>query len=94
MIDRFVEEGVDAMSLSLDGDRKETHDNLRGVESAFERTLAMASHAVKAKLTLQINTAVMKSNLLELPALFQTIAGIGVNIWEVFFDSHRTRHGT
>jgi len=83
-INRFVAAGVEAMSLSLDVSKR-THDELRGVDGTFDRTLAMARYAVSTGLTVQINTTVMQNNLLELPALFRAIYDIGVNIWEVFF---------
>ena len=84
-IQRFQAAGVEGMSLSLDGASKETHDQLRMVDGTFARTLEIARCAVDAGLTLQINTAVMRENIRELPAIFKLIHDIGVNIWEVFF---------
>lgn len=84
-VDRFAAAGVSAMSLSLDGACAKTHDELRGMAGSFERTLSIAAYAVEAGLNVQINTAVMRSNLLELPSIFQAIHDIKVDVWEVFF---------
>jgi radical SAM protein len=84
-IDHLYESGVNTISLSLDGAGPETHDQLRGVDGAFARTLAMTRYAAKKGITVQINSTVMASNLLELPSLFSTIHECGASIWEVFF---------
>jgi AdoMet-dependent heme synthase len=91
VIDRLQAAGVGTISLSLDGARPETHDQLRGVDGAFARTVQMIRHAVRAGLTVQINSTVMASNLLELPSIFSIIADAGAQIWEVFFLIHTGR---
>lgn len=52
MIDRFVESGVAAMSLSLDDATAALHDGLRGVPGTWARTLELGRHAVERGLRL------------------------------------------
>jgi radical SAM protein len=82
---RLAAYGVDGISLSLDGADPTSHDHLRGYAGIYERTLHLASLAVQARLKVQINTTVMGHNVHELPAIFETIHGAGVHVWEVFF---------
>lgn len=85
MIDRFVEADIAAMSLSLDDATPELHDGLRGVPGTWQRTLDLGRYAVQKGLRLQINSTVMRSNVLRLPALFELVLDMKADIWEVFF---------
>ncbi len=74
-----------SLSLSLDGVSPETHDWIRRRDGSLALTLDLISRIRDAGLKLQINTAVMKRNLLELPAIASLIRDSGVSAWEVFF---------
>jgi MoaA/NifB/PqqE/SkfB family radical SAM enzyme len=88
VLERLARAGVVAVSFSLDGASPETNDTLRGVLGAWVRSIELMRHAVNVGLKVQINTAVMSSNILELPALFEVIAKVPVDIWGVFFIIH------
>ena len=77
--------GASSISISLDGARPETHDAIRRVDGTFERTVERIRAARELGLGVQVNTAIMKSNLRELPAMFDIVKGLGVKIWELFF---------
>lgn len=77
--------GVRSLSLSLDGSRKETHDWLRGVDGTFDRTLNLIDYLISNNFTLQINTAVFKKNVMELPEILKILLDKKVKTWEVFF---------
>jgi radical SAM protein len=77
--------GASSISVSLDGQTKETHDDIRIVEGTFERTIETMRRAKELGLPLQVNTTVMKRNLRELPMIFHLIKSLGVRVWEVFF---------
>lgn len=80
--------GVKAISISLDGAIASTHENIRGIEGHFADTVAQLRRLVNAGFEVQVNTAVMKDNVQELPALAQLLKDVGVRIWEVFFLIH------
>ncbi len=82
---RMREAGVSVVSISLDGAQASTHERIRGVGGHFGSTVAAIRAAMAAGLKVQVNTAVMRDNLEELPELAALLVTLGVNIWEVFF---------
>lgn len=87
-IQRMVDAGVKAVSLSLDGSTPATHDGVRGIPGHFDDTVPAISALVAAGLKVQINTTVMRANLDELPDIAAIVADTGADIWEVFFLVH------
>jgi radical SAM protein len=77
--------GVKAASISLDGAKPETHENIRGVSGHFPKTLEALRLLVSLGYTLQVNTTVMRDNMEELAHIAKILADVGVKIWEVFF---------
>ena len=55
-----------SISFSLDGASKETYDSIRRREGAFDRTVDAIRKVVDIALKIQVNTAVMGNNFLEL----------------------------
>ncbi|MDV3277560.1 MAG: TIGR04053 family radical SAM/SPASM domain-containing protein [Nitrososphaerales archaeon] len=84
-LDRIRSVGASSISVSLDGACQETHDSIRGVEGTFDRTMERIKAATELGISVQVNTAIMKSNFRELPQIFHLIRNMGVNIWELFF---------
>ena len=80
--------GVKAVSISLDGAKPSTHERIRGIPGHFEETVKQLRRLVDAGFEVQVNTAVMKDNVSELPALVQLMKQTGVKIWEVFYLIH------
>lgn len=87
-IQRMADLGVKIVSLSLDGATAATHENIRGVADHFAQTVDALRRLVAAGFTVQVNTAVMRDNVHELPAIAQILKDVGVSIWEVFFLIH------
>ncbi len=58
---------------------------IRSTPGVFERTLKAISDAIDSGLEVQVNTAVMRPNVAELPEVFHIIRSLGVRTWEVFF---------
>jgi radical SAM protein len=77
--------GVSSISVSLDGSIEGTHDEIRRKPGTFRRTIEAIEDALKIGLNVQVNTAIMKKNLSELPNIFHLIKGLGVKTWELFF---------
>jgi AdoMet-dependent heme synthase len=82
---RMREAGVSVVSISLDGAQASTHERIRGIDGHFGSTIAAIRGAVAAGLKVQVNTAVMRDNLEQLPEVAALLVTLGVNIWEVFF---------
>lgn len=87
-IQKMRDLGVKVVSLSLDGATAETHETVRGIPGHFEQTLTALRKLVQVGFEVQVNTAVMRDNVTELPHLLQRLKEIGVHIWEVFFLIH------
>ncbi|MHB8342627.1 MAG: radical SAM/SPASM domain-containing protein, partial [Mycobacteriales bacterium] len=85
---RIASSGVKAVSISLDGARAATHDQVRGVSGHFEATVGAIAALVELGLTVQVNTTVMRANVLELADLADLTKRMGARIWEVFFLVH------
>jgi len=88
MITRIAASGVKAVSISLDGASRGTHEGVRAVEHHFDDTLTAIRSLVDAGLTVQVNTTVMRENLNELADVASLVRQTGARIWEVFFLVH------
>lgn len=77
--------GVRVASISLDGASAATHDGVRGVPGHFAETLAAIRMLREQRLTVQVNTVVMRDTVEELPAIARLVAEAGASIWELFF---------
>jgi len=82
---RLYDEGVRAVSISLDGAGPATHDALRGIPGHFDQTVAALATAHQMGFRVQVNTTVMASNAAELADVLSLLRRVGVAIWEVFF---------
>ena len=84
-IQRFADEGVRRIALSLDGGTAAAHDDFRGEEGSFETVMRAARQAEDAGLPIQINTTVTSNTIDELPEIADLIKELGAVMWEVFF---------
>ena len=85
MISRIAASGVKAVSVSLDGASATTHDGVRGIPGHFDATTAAIRDLVSAGMKVQVNTTVMTGNAAELADVAAVVAGVGAQMWEVFF---------
>jgi radical SAM protein len=77
--------GVEIISVSLDGATAAIHDRIRNIPGTFDATLLAIEAAKRAGMRLQVNSTVMKSNLLGLADIFHLIKQRGAVAWEAFF---------
>ncbi|NIA07985.1 MAG: radical SAM protein [Actinobacteria bacterium] len=82
---KIVRSGIKRISISLDGATAESHDVFRGVEGAFEGTLAGLEAAKRAGLEFQINTTVSRHNLSELADIRELAIKLGARVFNPFF---------
>jgi radical SAM protein len=85
VVKRLKAEGVEAISLSLDGSTAAQHDALRGVPGCFDRTIGVARACAAAGLAFQVNTLVSAETLDDLPAIHRLAAALGAARWSLFF---------
>ena len=86
--DRLAElrdDGIAAISLSLDGATAASHDGLRGVPGTFDATLEALGWAAEVGLPVQVNTLVTESTAAELPAIRDLLTEQVVMRWSLFF---------
>lgn len=87
-LERLRDNGVRAISISLDGATAETHEGIRQVPEHFGRTIATLRELVEAGFMVQVNTTVMRRNAEELGELAVLLKELGVDVWEVFYLVH------
>ena len=83
-LSRLQDNGVNVISLSLDGATAATHDAFRGVERTFDRTLAGWEAARELGMKVQINSVVARHNVHELPDLAALVRDRGAMTWSGF----------
>ena len=80
---RWIDAGLHAVSVSLDGATADTHDAIRGVRGAFDQSIKGIRSLVRerekrgARIRLRINTVVQRKNLPEQAALLRLAAELG-----------------
>jgi len=79
------DDGVSAISLSLDGATAASHDGLRGVPGTFDATLTALDWAAELAIPVQVNTLVTATTAEELPAVYDLLVGHAVMRWSLFF---------
>ena len=82
--EQMADAGIKRISISLDGATKEIHDKFRGVDGAFEGALRGISLAKEAKIEFQINTAITKSNLDQIPLIQELAIKLGAVAHHIF----------
>lgn len=85
MAAKLKNSGVMAVSVSLDAATAEAHNAFRGVEGAYEKTLAGLDRLKAAGIPFQVNTTVSKLNVDALPALLQQAIELGAATIDFFF---------
>jgi radical SAM protein len=76
--------GAGAISLSLDASTAQMHDEFRGVDGVFDRTIQGWKYAREVGLRVQINTTITRSNLADLPSIVRIVNELGAMTWSAF----------
>ncbi len=77
-----AEAGLQSASVSIDG-TEATHDRLRGVAGAYRSALAASAHLRAAGIAVGVNTQINRLSMRELPAVLDTIIGLGAHAWQI-----------
>ncbi len=78
-------DGVQAISLSLDGSDADRHDGLRGVAGTFDATMTALGWAAELGLPVQVNTLVTATTAADLPAIYELLSTRTLLRWSLFF---------
>ncbi len=78
-------DGIQAISLSLDGSTAAYHDGVRQVPGTFDHTLDALDWAAEFGLPVQVNTLVSSATAADLPAVFELLRGRTLLRWSLFF---------
>ncbi|NNF98491.1 MAG: heme b synthase [Desulfobacteraceae bacterium] len=81
---KMADSGIRRISISLDGADRESHDNFRGVDGAYDGALTGIKHAKSAGIEFQINTTITKSNLDQIPKLLELAENLGAVAHHIF----------
>ncbi|MEA1966660.1 MAG: heme b synthase [Thermodesulfobacteriota bacterium] len=81
---KMKDSGIKRISISLDGSTKESHDNFRGFNGAYDGAMNGITMAKKAGLDFQINTTITKTNLDEIPKILKFAEKIGAVAHHIF----------
>ena len=90
--DKLKASGVRFLQISLDGINPETHDEFRGIQGAWERTVEGIKIAVKKGFFVNVATTATKYNLQEIPDLIDFCNSLGVR-WFMMYNFVPTGRG-
>lgn len=77
-------EGIQRISLSLDGATREEHDAFRGVKGTWDWTMRAVQKAREADLPFQINTTITAGNITRMDAFKTLLLDLKPALWSVF----------
>jgi radical SAM protein len=84
-IDNIVREGVSAVSISIDHPDPVVHDSVRRYQGSWEAATTAVRELLRRGVSVQVNTAVMRSTVRGLPGMARLLRELGVRTWEVFY---------
>jgi MoaA/NifB/PqqE/SkfB family radical SAM enzyme len=87
--------GTHSVSVSLDGPTGRLHDRLRGAEHAFRKAVRAIRWltADRGRLTVRINTVILRENFRRLPQVIRLAGELGVDEWvPLVVDEKGPRH--
>jgi radical SAM protein with 4Fe4S-binding SPASM domain len=74
--------GLQSVSVSVDG-TEGSHDLLRGVRGSFDAALGAIAHAREAGIQVTANTQIGRTNVRDVPALFERLISAGIAAWQM-----------
>ncbi|HZD42792.1 MAG TPA: radical SAM protein, partial [Methanomicrobiales archaeon] len=79
MAKRIREAGIEYVEISLDGKDAASHDSMRGIPGAFDRTVAGIKNCVAEDFYTCVATTVTQENYAQIPEIYKLAADLGVN---------------
>ena len=81
---RIVDVGFRRVSMSFDGPDPMTHDRFRGIDGAFDSTVAGFKALKSRGMSMQINTTVAKHNYQKLDRMYELALELGADALHIF----------
>ncbi|VEN73509.1 Radical SAM domain protein [Candidatus Desulfarcum epimagneticum] len=81
---KMADSGIKRISVSLDGNEKNSHDRFRGVDGAFDSAVRGIRLAKDAGVEFQINTTITQANLELMPAIHDLAIEMGAAAHHIF----------
>lgn len=84
MLEKLKKANMESVSISIDGIGK-THDEFRGVEGAYEKTIRNIKNMVDSNyfMITEVTTVFHKKNIDQLEELYEVISELGVDVWRL-----------
>jgi len=79
---RARDAGMRSVSVSIDG-LEATHDRLRGVRGSFASAIEAIANVRAVGLLASVNTQICRTNLDEIPSVFERLADAGATAWQM-----------
>ena len=77
--DRLIESGLNSLSVSVHGSKKEIHEGLTGVKSSFRQSMKAIDLALDYGIHVSTITTINKKTLKDLPNVVEMFAGKGIH---------------
>jgi radical SAM protein with 4Fe4S-binding SPASM domain len=79
------EAGVKTVSISLDSNIPQQHDEFRGVTGSWKKAIAAIKILVESKVLVQVNTTLTQQNYNQIDEIMSLVEDIGVENFHLFF---------
>ena len=80
---RMKEAGIATVSVSVDGGREETHDDLRGKKGSWQSAFKTMSHFREVGIKFGCNTQINRLSAPEFPLIYEQIRDAGARAWQI-----------
>lgn len=84
-LEGLQEAGLYRLAFALDGGSAEKHDEFRGVDGHFERTIERIELARSLGIPVQVNSLIGTETYEELPEIRDLLESLNVVLWNLFF---------
>ncbi len=81
---RIKSSGIQRVSISIDGDCAQSHDDFRGMPGSFNQALKGIENLKSAGLSFQINTTITQRNLRKIPQIADLAVQLGAAALHIF----------
>lgn len=81
---KIIESGIKIVSLSLDGNKRETHDDFRKQKGSFDGAISAAKLFRKYNIPFIINSSFTKRNMGEIEGTYKLAKELGAVAWYMF----------
>lgn len=84
IVKKLKEVNIRRVSISLDGSTAQSHDEFRGLNGAFEKSMEGIEFLKMEGIEFQINTTITKNNIDQIPHILKLAESIGAKALHIF----------